>query len=119
MDIISTFLLKNEIIILDMDLQKNKSSYVIRSEEIDRVEWWMYIKDNKENARIICGAVFCVCIHNQACITWTVKHKNPDEEINWIIQLFNLRRKIYEKRYVDSKGGCNVYDCGMSSEWMV
>ena len=42
----------------------------------------MYIKDNKENARITCGAVFGVCIHNQACITRTVVYKYPAEEIN-------------------------------------
>lgn len=54
MDIASAFLLKNEIIIIDMDLQGKESSYVIRSEEIDRLDLpkeGMYIKDNKESAR--------------------------------------------------------------------
>lgn len=54
MDIASAFLLKNEIIIIDMDLQGKESSYVIRSEEIDRLDFpkeGMYIKDNKESAR--------------------------------------------------------------------
>ena len=48
MDIASAFLLKNEIIIIDMDLQGKESSYVIRSEEIDRLDLpkeGMYIKN--------------------------------------------------------------------------
>ena len=54
MDIASAFLLKDEIIIIDMDLQGNEKSYVIKSDEIDRLDLpkdGIYIKDNKEDAR--------------------------------------------------------------------
>lgn len=53
MDIATAFLLKNEIIIIDRDLQGKESSYVIRSEEIDRLDLpkeGMYIKNEYSRA---------------------------------------------------------------------
>ena len=53
-DIASAFLLKNKVIIIDMNLQGGESSYIIASDEVDRLDLpkeGTYIKDNKEDAK--------------------------------------------------------------------
>ena len=52
MDIASAFFLKNEVIIINMNLQGDESSYIIASDEIDRLDLpkeGKYIRNNKEN----------------------------------------------------------------------
>lgn len=54
MDIASAFLLKDKVIIINMNLQGDESSYIIASDEIDRLDLpkeGTYIRDNKEDAK--------------------------------------------------------------------